>query len=129
MAAALLVVLTACAEAPGFRIPAGDVAAGKEAVRAMQCYVCHEIARSDFPPPHAQPPVPVPLGAEVARQSRERLADAIIAPSHRVAEGVAGPSGGGTTTSGGTTRMGDYGEAMTVRQLIDIVAYLQSLGG
>jgi hypothetical protein len=107
--------------AQGFHLPAGDVAAGKAAVQAMKCFVCHEIAGSDFPAPHAQPRVPVRLGGKQARQPRERLAESIIAPSHRVAGGLPG------TTSGGTSRMGDYSEVMTVRQLVDIVAYLQSL--
>jgi hypothetical protein len=102
-------------------LPLGDVAAGKTAVQAMQCFVCHKIAGSDFPAPHAQPPVPVTLGVEQARQSPERLAESIIAPSHRVAPGAPG------ITSGGMSRMGDYSEVMTVRQLVDIVAYLQSL--
>jgi len=118
-----LLVLSACAEAGGFHLPAGDVAAGREAVAAMQCHACHAIAGGDFPPPHAQPPVPVTLGAAQAGQPRERLAESIIAPGHRVLNGQRG------VTSGGMSRMGDYSEVMTVRQLIDIVAYLQSLGG
>lgn len=121
VASVMLVVATGCdGTGGGFYLPAGDAAAGKEAVQAMQCFVCHEIVGSDFPAPHAQPPVMVSLGAEKARQSRERLAESIIAPSHRVPEGFTG------VTSGGTSRMGDYSEVMTVRQLIDIVAYLQS---
>jgi hypothetical protein len=102
-------------------LPPGDIAAGKAAVQAMQCFVCHKIAGSDFPAPHAKPPVPVELGASQAAQSQERLAESIIAPSHRVAPGMPG------ITSGGMSRMGDYSEVMTVRQLVDIVAYLQSL--
>ena len=94
-------------------LPQGQVAAGKEALRAMQCFVCHEIAGSEFPAPHAQPPVSVRLGAEQAPWARERLAGSILSPAHPLADG----------------RMGDYSEAMTVRQLVDIVAYLQSLGG
>lgn len=122
MSAVLVMVMGCGGGGRGFHLPAGDVAAGKAAVQAMQCFVCHEIVGSDFPPPHAQPPVLVSLGAATARQSREQLAESIIAPSHRVPEGV--PS----VTSAGLSRMGDYSEVMTVRQLIDIVAYLQSVG-
>lgn len=120
---AIVLLLAACADAPRFQLPAGDVAAGREAVQAMQCYVCHAIAGGEFPAPHAQPPVPVPLGAAQAGQSRERLAESIIAPSHRMLDSIPG------VASGGMSRMGDYGEVMTVRQLVDIVAYLQSLRG
>jgi mono/diheme cytochrome c family protein len=105
----------------GFYLPPGDSAAGKQAVRQMQCFVCHRITGSDFPAPHAQPRVPATLGAKQAQESRERLAESIIAPSHRVPKDTSG------TVSGGMSRMGDYSEAMTVRQLIDIVAYLKSL--
>ncbi|HEX9611754.1 MAG TPA: c-type cytochrome [Gemmatimonadales bacterium] len=122
MSVMLVMVMGCGGGGRGFFLPGGDVAAGKEAVQAMQCFVCHEIVGSDFPAPHAQPLVMVSLGAEKARQSRERLAESIIAPSHRVPEGVA------SLTSAGLSRMGDYSEVMTVRQLIDIVAYLQSVG-
>jgi hypothetical protein len=114
LTAATLVLVAGCVEArQGLLLPEGQVAAGKEAVRAMQCFVCHEIAGGEFPAPHAQPPVSVRLGAVQAPWSRERLAGSILAPAHPLADG----------------RMGDYGEAMTVRQLVDNVAYLQSLGG
>lgn len=123
VASAMLVIATGCdGTGGGFYLPAGDAAAGREAVQAMQCFVCHEIVGSDFPAPHARPPVMVSLGAEKARRTRERLAESIIAPSHRVPEGFTG------VTSGGTSRMGEYSEVMTIKQLIDIVAYLQSAG-
>lgn len=122
MTAVFVMVMGCGAGARGFYFPEGDVAAGKEAVQAMQCFACHEIVGSEFPKPHAQPVVLVSLGGEKARQSREQLAESILSPSHRVPEGV--PS----ATSAGLSRMGDYSEVMTVRQLIDLVAYLQSLG-
>lgn len=109
--AALLVAVAGCMGAQQLSLPAGDAAAGKGSVQTMQCYACHEIAGSDFPAPHAQLRG-VALGATQANWSRDSLAAAILAPAHARPEG----------------QMGDYSEAMTVRQLIDIVAYLQSLG-
>jgi cytochrome c2 len=108
---AMVSALAACAgERAEFLLPQGQAAAGQEAVREQQCFACHEFAGSTLPAPHAALRAPR-LGAKQARWTRERLADRILTPAHPLAEG----------------RMGDYTEAMTVRQLIDIVAYLQSL--
>jgi hypothetical protein len=54
--------------------------------------------------------------------SRGLIVESIIAPSHRVPEGIEG------VRNQDMSRMGDYSEAMTVRQLIDIVAFLELLG-
>jgi hypothetical protein len=113
MVVGLLVAFGAgVAQGQGVSLPVGNADAGKEAARAMQCHVCHEIVGSGFPAPHAELRGPV-LGAAHAGRAADSLAAAILAPSHDRAEG----------------QMGDYSEAMTVRQLIDIVAYLRSLGG
>jgi hypothetical protein len=65
--------------------------------------------------------VPVPLSPIVARRPAADLAESILAPSHRVAEGVEG------VRRGELSRMGDWSEVMTVRQWLDIVAYVRSL--
>jgi hypothetical protein len=122
-----LLLATACAQEEGGEavrafFPDGDPSAGRLAVDEMRCYVCHAVADGSFPEPHASPPVPIALGSNLARMSRGSLVEAIIAPSHRIPEGLEGVRGGELS------RMGDYSEAMTVRQLIDIVAYLEALG-
>jgi hypothetical protein len=104
----------------GFHLPQGNAAAGKEALRALKCYVCHAVPGEGFPAPHAQPPVDIPLGFLQSGQSRERLAESILAPSHRIAPGI-------LLEDKGLSRMGDFSEAMSVRQLIDLTAYLKSL--
>jgi cytochrome c2 len=107
----LVVALASQAAAQRITLPEGDARAGKEALRVMQCYACHEIAGSGLPTPHARLRG-TPLGATQSRWSSDSLAAAILAPAHQRPE----------------RQMGDYSEAMTVRQLIDIVAYLKSLG-
>jgi hypothetical protein len=102
-------------------LPEGDAEAGRVAFTEMQCFVCHEVRGDTFPPPHASEPVPTVLGAHLAVQPRGRLFESIVAPSHR----IPGPMEG--VRQGELSRMGDYSEAMTVRQLIDIVAFLQAL--
>jgi hypothetical protein len=106
----------------GYFFPEGDATAGREVFLAMSCHSCHEVPGETFPAPVAQPPVPVPLDATVARKSREQLAEAILAPSHTIREGAA------DADLPELSRMGDYTETLTVAQLIDLVAYIQYLG-
>jgi hypothetical protein len=63
------------------------------------------------------------LNQEVVGKPAAELAESIIAPQHEVAEGLEG------VRQGQLSRMGDWTEAMTVRQWLDIVAYLKSLAG
>ncbi|MEX1258261.1 MAG: c-type cytochrome [Gemmatimonadota bacterium] len=102
-------------------LPEGDAAAGRVAFEAMQCYACHEVPGETFPPPHATPPVPVPLGPEVVQKPADELAESILAPSHEIPDDLEG------VQRDGRSRMGDWSEVMTVREWLDIVAYLTSL--
>jgi hypothetical protein len=105
------------------KLPEGDPAQGKIAFTAMKCYACHTVVGHEFPPPYASPPVPVMLGAEKERPTRSELADSIVNPSHSLEPGHKEE----LIRSGRLSRMGDYSEAMTVRQLSDLVAFLDSL--
>jgi hypothetical protein len=107
--------------ATGFRLPDGDPAAGRDAFLALKCNTCHEVAGIDLPGPFADPIVPVRLGGDVPfGRTDGELVTAIVNPSHRIATGH--PTS--LVQTGTHSRMGDFGEAMTVRQLIDIVAFL-----
>jgi hypothetical protein len=107
--------------AAGFRLPDGDAAAGREAFVALKCNSCHEVEGVDFPGPFADPIVPVRLGGDVAYARTDgELVTAIVNPSHRIASGH--PTS--LVQTGTHSRMGDFGDVMTVRQLIDIVAFL-----
>jgi mono/diheme cytochrome c family protein len=106
----------------GFQLPDGDAVRGKQVFVANRCHACHEVAGVELPAPVADPPVPVRLGGEVTRLHTDgELTTAIIHPSHRLA---AGPEP--ALRSGARSRMGDFSETMTVRELIDLVAFLQS---
>jgi L-cysteine S-thiosulfotransferase len=97
----------------GFRLPAGgDVQRGKTAFVALGCVRCHDVAGVDLPAPGARTRSVLLLGGEVSREPGDgRLVRSIIAPSPERRSGVAMPH---------------YDEQMTVRQLTDIVAFLQS---
>jgi len=107
----------------GFRLPGyGDPERGKIAFAALECNSCHEVAGSDLPKPTLQPKVPFLLGGEVAHEMTDGyLVTSIIHPSHQLKgypkEMVA---------NGTQSRMPVYADNMTVKQLTDIVAFLQS---
>ncbi|HZT32608.1 MAG TPA: c-type cytochrome [Bryobacteraceae bacterium] len=125
--AALLLAAAACDSgrhsSAGFRLPeSGDVERGKAVFVAFGCYHCHEVHGADLPRPDVQPPVPVVLGGEVTKELTDGyLVTSVINPSHRLA-----PYPKELITTGGHSRMTSYADQMTVRQLIDLVAYLQS---
>jgi hypothetical protein len=107
----------------GLRLPEGDVTRGKAAFMDMKCNACHEVAGAALPRPHADPPVPVVLGGPVPYLRTDgELITAITNPSHSLARGYPAEA----VRSGRGSRMGDFSNAMQVRQLVDIVAFLQS---
>jgi len=77
----------------------------------------------EFDAPYAQPAVPVVLGGEQRKPSRIELVNSIINPSHRIEPGFQRD----LVTQGKFSRMGDYNETMTLQQLSDLVAFLESL--
>jgi mono/diheme cytochrome c family protein len=125
--AMLLATLVACGagrhSSSGFRLPPdGNPAQGKIEFVALGCNSCHRVAGVDLPAPTVQPAVPVVLGGQVNIDPADGyLVASIIYPSHRLASyprpqiAVAGQS-----------RMPSYADRVTVRQLTDIVAFLQT---
>ena len=103
-------------------IPIGDAQAGREAFIALSCTSCHAVeGDSELKEPVAAVPVPV-LGPASAKRSPGKIASAIVSPSHVVSKEVA------SKTEGDLSPMADLTEAMTVRQLVDLVAFVRSLG-
>jgi hypothetical protein len=104
-------------------LPAGDPAAGRDAFVALQCHACHEV-KSDpsVPMLTAVDPGPVLGPPTLGLFSQGELVSAIVVPTHSVMDY------GGKPPGGELSRMGDFTEVMTVRQLVDIVSYLQQIG-
>lgn len=126
--AAFLAALAACTppekSAAGFRLPDGDPEAGKQAFLDLKCWACHRVKGMDFPDPVADPAVPFRLGGgNPYVKSDGELVTSIINPSHRFPRGYPEE----TIRGGELSRMGDYSESMTVRQLEDLVAFLHTL--
>jgi mono/diheme cytochrome c family protein len=116
-AALLLLAAPACntgrRSPAGFRLPPdGDIERGKTAFVELGCTQCHDVAGVNLPTAGARPSAAFLLGGEVTREPGDgRLTAAVIAP--------------GQATRDGWT-MPHYEERLTVRQLTDIVAFLQS---
>ncbi len=110
---------------PGGRIalPAGNPEQGKAAFREMRCYECHSVSGHDFPHPTIQPPVLVVLGTEDRRPRRADLINSIINPSHKIYPGIDRK----LVQTNNVSRMKDCSEVLTVRQLSDLVAFLETL--
>jgi hypothetical protein len=107
----------------GFRLPEGDVEAGKTAFLDLKCNACHEVQGLDLPGPVADPPVPVALGGKVDYQPTDgKFVTDIINPSHKLPPDYPMEN----IRSGSGSRMADYSDVMTVRQLVDLVAFLHS---
>jgi len=127
LGAALSVACLACVAEPespaGFRLPEGDPVRGQEAFVQLQCHSCHRVVGLEFPESMADLPVPVLIGGEIATAQEDgEVMTSIINPSHQIAsrfqtEGV---------LRGESSRMIDLTEAMTVQQMVDLVAFVRS---
>ena len=119
--------LSACDTGPkgsvGFSLPDGDVEQGKASYVALGCNNCHvndQVPQLDTGEPAT---ISVTLGGKTTRiKTYGELVTSVINPSHRVARrqslDVATPSG--------DSRMINLNDVMTVTQLIDLVAFVQS---
>ena len=111
-------------QAKGFVLPPGDVQAGQAAFVSLGCPTCHSVVGAIEHSPIAEGgELHVVLGGEVRRVATYgELVTSIIHPTHRLARPVRAPYVDGE----GRSKMPDYNSAMTVDQLVDITAFLQS---
>jgi hypothetical protein len=132
LALLLVVVASACGGGESIQFPEGNVESGKQLFTELKCFACHEVIGQDYPDPSAITPTFVPLGATGAPLSRLFLVESIIAPSHQFAtpRPPAGQTGGDDNVkTGQRSRMTDYSDQLTVRELCDLVAYLEAIQG
>ena len=126
--AAAVVASVGCMADPksgkGFTLPDGDLAKGEATFASLQCNACHKIAGVDSLTAEGQESAAsVILGGEVSRiKTYGELVTAIINPSHRLASGYEPEA----VSVDGESKMRNYNDVMTVTQLTDLVAFLQS---
>jgi hypothetical protein len=105
--------------------PAGDVSAGRQAFMDLKCTACHAVAsEADFPKPVSANPGP-PIGPGTAKSDPSYLVAAIMTPSHAISPNTSPEVR--AAIEGRLSPMGDYSHAMTVRQMVDVYAYLRSV--
>lgn len=119
--------LAACDTGPqsarGFRLPDGDAAKGQEIFVELECISCHRISEMELPAPQSPGPVTVVLGGETQTvKTYGELVSSVINPSHKLIRGYPEEA----VSQDGESLMTVYNDRMTVQQLIDLVAFLQS---
>ncbi len=103
-------------------LPVGDPIQGRLTFTQLKCNSCHKIASdNEMIHPITRSGAPV-LGLKQARYKRAYLADSIVFPSHIVVT-----SEGHLDPQAKTSRMGDFSDTLTIRQVADLVAYLKQL--
>lgn len=106
-------------------LPQGEPRAGRQALLDLKCTVCHSVTgEPEFPAPVSGSHGP-DLDQTLGLRPPSELAAAIILPSHsmslRTSDEVK------KQPDGGLSPMPDFSRVMTLRQLADLLAYLQSL--
>ena len=117
----LLVFAAVAADDPpetvSLELPRGDPANGRVAFVALGCTSCHQVSGEDGSTVSANPGPT--FGHYQSLQKASRLGLSIFDPSHEI-------SGTVRDREDELSPMPDFSEAMTVRQFLDIIAYLQS---
>ena len=118
--AALLLAACAGDEAaqdPGeFFLPIGDATAGRETFVELRCHYCHLVPGDAEMPGLVGEARGPEIGSRQTTRSRDWVAMSIVAPGHEMPPLMRSPQ----------SPMGDYKNVMTIRQLIDLVAFVQS---
>jgi L-cysteine S-thiosulfotransferase len=127
VAAGLATTLVACTvgkKTPsGFRLPEGNAESGKALFLELKCNDCHQVVGTELAAPGERTTVPVMLGGKFAYHRTDgELVTAIINSSHRLARGYPRE----LVERDGKSRMRDYSDTLTVRELVDLVAFLQT---
>lgn len=108
----------------GFRLPEGNAAKGKIAFVELNCVRCHSVdGDEDAVAGDVVRDIHVVLGGETTRvKTYGQLVTSVIYPDHIILPKYRADF----TDRDGNSEMPDLTEDMTVKQLIDLVTYLES---
>ena len=110
-----------------FTLPQGDPAAGRKVFIEAECYKCHEVKGETFPA--------VAVGEKGVGPELSQMAG--MHPVEFFAESVMNPNavidpdakGKGYLGDDGKSKMPEYSDSLSVKQVTDLAAYLASLKG
>lgn len=106
----------------GFRLPDGDIEAGRAVYVKMQCASCHAIEGREVLREGIEPEMTVPLGGMTTMvDTYGQLVTSVINPSHKIARTYRKAD----VSDDGVSKMRNYNDVMTVTELIDLVAFVQ----
>jgi Cu/Ag efflux protein CusF len=97
-------------------MPKGDPVKGKAVFEKFECYYCHQVRGEQFPDPTESAPELSQMGA---MHPVEFFAESIVNPNAVVPKSY--------READGTSPMTNFTEKMTVKELIDVSAYIASL--
>ena len=103
--------------------PGGDPAKGRRLFAELECYKCHAIEGAGFPASGGDGKTGPALTGMGAHHPAEYFAESIIAPDNVL---LAGP---GWIGPDGRSIMPSYADALTIVQLVDLVAFIKSQDG
>jgi len=104
-------------------LPEGDAAKGKMHFVSLGCVSCHSVIGVELPEPAEAGPVRVLLGSRTGpRMSYGQLVTSIVNPSHRLSARYRRDE----VSQEGKSLMTLYNDVLTVTQLTDLVAFLQT---
>jgi sulfur-oxidizing protein SoxX len=122
-------LMSGCAYNPhfGFPVQEGDVTAGRQAFIDHQCHQCHSVAGIRMPPLAGASPVILELGGETAGvKTYAGLLTSVINPNHAISESYRERLQLEAKIPLESPMPMPRIDNMTVRQLIDLVAFLDS---
>ena len=108
-----------------FTLPPGDSASGKQLFVELECYKCHEVKGESLPTvAETEKGIGPELSQMAGMHPPEFFAESIVNPNAVIdpedkEKGFLGPDG--------KSRMPTYSEVLTVKQVADLAAYLNSL--
>jgi hypothetical protein len=106
-----------------FTVPPGDAKAGHEAFVKFECFKCHAVKGEQYPSVAKKATDVGPdLSGMGGHHLAEYFAESIMNPNAVILTDEKGYTG-----QDGTSVMPDYSQSMTVRELVDLVAYLHRL--
>ena len=110
-----------------FTLPHGNPAEGRKLFVEAECYKCHEVKGEQFPGvAEGEKGVGPELSQMAGMHPPEFFAESMINPN-----AVIDPKAKelGYVGEDGKTKMPDYSDAFTVKQVADLAAYMASLTG